>query len=245
MNTKDLSKKVCIMHAIVTILFISMCVMACLFYYAMTTYEVCTCCKVDIGSYLEMINGMVGFWMSILTIILMICGIWQYLHIQKVDNKIKESEDNLKKVKDQTHTLLNVIKSISDISILLRSIGALNDPIMLLSDNERKREVRKYFELIIDKLKVFVEALGETKDYESGIKRDIDKELPVNLRIILINLTLCVGRIQVMYSTPKENLKMRKFIEDNNKKRESINNKATVEDYNDLIDRMYDLLSVM
>ena len=163
MKKTKYSFDVCIMHTIVIVLFLTMCVMACLFYHAMNSYEVCVCGKTAIDNYLEMINGMVGLWMSILAVILMICGIWQYLHIQKVDNKIKEAEEEMSSNLNKMNTMLSKIRCMSDISILLRSIGALNDPIMLLSDNERKREVKKHIEIIIEKLKTHEDIIKNEK----------------------------------------------------------------------------------
>ena len=231
----------CVLHAIVVVLFIAMCVIACLFYNAMTTYEVCPCCVVDIDAYLEMINGMVGFWMSLLAVILMICGIWQYLHIQKVDGKIKDAQEKMREPLEKCHQKMSEMQCMSDISILLRSIGALNDPIMLLSDTERKKEVKNYLSLIIDKLNVLVKTVS-SPNADILDKKD---NLVFSLRIILLNLTLCIGRVQVMYSTPKEHLAMREFINDNNKKRLNINDEEIIKEYKDLIKRMEKLLVIL
>lgn len=242
MNRKNcLLDQTCVLHAIVAVLFIAMCVIACMFYNAMTSYDVCPCSVVDIDAYLEMINGMVGFWMSLLAVILMICGIWQYLHIQKVDGKIKDAEDRMLESEEKYNKKMSEIQCISDISILLRSIGALNDPIMLLSDNERKSEVKNYLSLIIGKLKELVKVIDKP---DSNIQ-DKKENLVFSLRIILLNLTLCIGRVQVMYSSPKEHLAMRKFIQENNNKRLNINDDEIIKEYKELIKRMDKLLVIM
>ena len=238
---KCISINSCVLHAIVAILFIAMCVIACMFYNAMVSYNVCTCCVTSIDTYLEMINGMVGFWMSLLAVILMICGIWQYLHIQKVDGKIKEAEDRMLESEEKYNKKMNEIQCVSDISILLRSIGALNDPIMLLSNNERKRELKNFLSLIVDKLKMLVKTVS-SPDTDVNDEKD---NLVLSLRIILLNLTLCIGRVQVMYSSPREHLEMREFIKDNNNKRINIDDGKIIEEYKDLIRRMEKLLMIL
>lgn len=234
------------MQAIVTVLFIAMCVVACLFYHAMTSYDTCCCCsKMEVDAYLEMINGMVGFWMSILAIILMICGIWQYLHIHKVDEKIKDIDDKREDDKKKIGDIMKEIRIMSEISILLRSIGALNDPIMLLNKNDRQKEVRYYLQIVKDKLVRFVDVVQKNKEiFDKSVEYDYDY-LDVNYHVILLNLSLCVGRIQVMYKHPRETLAMREFIDKNNEMRKAKSTKVKLEDYNDLIRRMNELMNVL
>ena len=136
---------------------------------------------------------------------------------------------------------MHEIQCVSDISILLRSIGALNDPIILLSNNERKRELKNFLSLIVDKLKMLVKTVS-SPDTDVNDEKD---NLVLSLRIILLNLTLCIGRVQVMYSSPREHLAMREFIKDNNNKRINIDDGKIIEEYKDLIRRMEKLLMIL
>lgn len=242
-----------VMHAIVMVLFIAMCVVACLFYHTMTSYDTCCCCSnMQVDAYLEMINGMVGFWMSILAIILMICGIWQYLHIHKVDERIKDIDEQVKDIDDKRKddkktfdVMMSEIRIMSEISILLRSIGALNDPIMLLNKNDRQKEVRYYLQMVKDKLERFVDIVQKNIDiFDKSVEYDKDY-LDVNFHVILLNLSLCVGRIQVMYMHPRETLAIREFIERNNEIRKAKGSKVKLDDYNDLIRRINELMNVL
>ena len=74
---------------------------------------------------------------------------------------------------------------------------------------------------------------------------DEKDNLVLSLRIILLNLTLCIGRVQVMYSSPREHLAMREFIKDNNNKRINIDDGKIIEEYKDLIRRMEKLLMIL
>ena len=106
-------------------------------------------------NYLEMFNQWIGFWFSILTLILMLAGIWQYLQIRRYDSEFKEIkqeiekkqkqlDDKLRDIEEKYKKSMDRIKIETNLSIMLRALGSINDPLMLLDISERKQLLYHY-----------------------------------------------------------------------------------------------------
>lgn len=101
----------------------------------------------EIDTAINKTNIWMGFWMTILTFILMICGFWQYLKVKDDRDKQRELIDKLKQqtadMMDDRVKFNTRLEAENIISITLRTIGAINDPVMLTSIDKRKASIKQ------------------------------------------------------------------------------------------------------
>ena len=163
----------------------------------------------EIDTAINKTNIWMGFWMTILTFILMICGFWQYLKVKDDRDKQRELIDKLKQqtadMMDDRVKFNTRLEAENIISITLRTIGAINDPVMLTSIDKRKASIKHYLGNVALHLEEYSGCMENAQ-----IKNN---SLEIAQQTIL-NLQLCLCRIQPLFSSPQTNIKILKALDD-------------------------------
>lgn len=118
--------------------------------------------EINIG--IDRLNAWVGFWLAVLSLILLLAGIKQYQDSRNYEDKWKKIEEEYKQSKEQIENKEREIKdSLSCLETeqklfknklrlentlfnLLRTMSALHDPLMMQESHERKQMVVRYLE---------------------------------------------------------------------------------------------------
>lgn len=184
--------------------------------------------------YLSMFNQWIGFWLSILTLILMLAGIWQYLQIRRYDSEFKEIkqeiekkqkqlDDKLRDIEEKYKKSMDRIKIETNLSIMLRALGSINDPLMLLDISERKQLLYHYL----------TECRTLINQYSNCIIEKADEpEVAMNFQYVLLNVRLCLCRMSSLYADPMTGLFISNFMSEAKNKDNEIReaNHVTQED---------------
>ena len=92
----------CITRIVFLVLFIALVVLCCIqFGFIGKGIVISDVTKENFSNYLTMFNEWIGFWLSILTLILMLAGIWQYLQIRRYDSEFKDIKQEVKEKQDK------------------------------------------------------------------------------------------------------------------------------------------------
>ena len=175
-------------------------------------------------NYLEMFNQWIGFWLSILTLILMLAGIWQYLQIRRYDSefneikheiekKQKQLDDTLRDIEKNYKKSMDRIKIETNLSIMLRALGSINDPLMLLDISERKQLLYHYLTQCQTLIKQYSNCIIEKPD---------EPEVAMNFQYVLLNVRLCLCRMSSLYADPMTGIFISNFMSEAKSKDEEI-----------------------
>lgn len=170
--------------------------------------------QMDISIGIDKLNSWIGFWLAILTFVLMLAGIWQYTQVRRHDaaweqhkaefNKIKqEIESEREKLKNET--LKEKTKIETTIFNLLRTLAALHDPMMLMSTDERKRNICDYLRTAQNLIMRYHQIASEENSY--------NQDECLVFRLIFTNLRINLCRSFTLFSSPSASLKIQNFIE--------------------------------
>lgn len=169
--------------------------------------------QMDISIGIDKLNSWIGFWLAILTFVLMLAGIWQYTQVRRHDaaweqhkaefDKIKqEIESEREKLKNET--LKEKTKLETTIFNLLRTLAALHDPMMLMSTDERKRNIYDYLHATQDLIMRYHQIESKENFY--------NQDECLVFRLIFTNLRINLCRSFTLFSSPSASLKMQNFI---------------------------------
>ena len=161
-----------------------------------------------------MFNQWIGFWLSILTLILMLAGIWQYLQIRRYDSefneikheiekKQKQLDDKLCDIEEKYKKSMDRIKIETNLSIMLRALGSINDPLMLLDISERKQLLYHYLTQCQTLIKQYSNCIIEKAD---------EPEVAMNFQYVLLNVRLCLCRMSSLYADPMTGIFISNFM---------------------------------
>lgn len=157
----------------------------------------------EIDTAINKTNIWMGFWMTILTFVLMICGFWQYFRIKedkeiqnKMQEELKRKQREVEKSQEKTYIE-------SQISIAMRTLGAINDPILLTHIDSQKKAVKHFFDNIANLLDKY-EQCFECKE------KTIDERIVSSFFFeqITLNFRLCLVRVQPLFSSASVNIKI-------------------------------------
>lgn len=164
---------------------------------------------------IDKFNTWVGFWLAVLSLILLLVSVWQYLKIEKYDDKIKQLKTNISgkmkeaerknkefKEKSQadferqisTHkfsTLENRMTS------LLLCMSSVPDPQVFSDSNERKEQISYYLELVSNLLVEYLKMIRQEYGHHNLSKTTVDC-----IPMVLLNLRLSMIRIQGVFRDP-------------------------------------------
>lgn len=184
--------------------------------------------QTDISIGIDRLNGWVGFWLAILTLVLLLAGIWQYLQVRrheqewedikekneeltseleekknKLEDKLNQIEQHWLNIQQQVDNVQGKIKLENTMFNLLRTMSAFNDPMMLLTDDKRKPIILNYLRKSRMLLHRYLETF--TNDAISD-----DESFVIGLMLTNYHINIC--RCQMLFDTPRASLKVQEFL---------------------------------
>ena len=171
---------------------------------------------------IDKFNTWVGFWLAVLSLILLIVSIWQYLKIEKYEERInkleKDSDVVVKDIRNQSESLEIQMSNLqkqakvyldTQISIhqystlenrmtsLLLCMSSVPDPQVFSDSEERKEQVNYYLGLVSGLLIKYFKLI----DKESECHK-LPEGTVACIPMVLLNLRLSLIRIQGMFRDP-------------------------------------------
>ena len=179
--------------------------------------------QMDINIGIDRRNSWVGFWLTILTVVLLMAGVWQYMQVKKhdddwknmsddYDSKIEDIEKLKSKIEEERTALKDKLRIETTLFNLLRTMAALHDPLMLPRDDERKQRIIEY----LDKAQELLIQYRTLKQKEN--EKDKDKNLckeedSMILCLIFTNFRLNICRCVALFTSPSVSIKAKCFLD--------------------------------
>ena len=179
--------------------------------------------QMDINIGIDRMNSWVGFWLTILTVVLLMAGVWQYMQVKKhdddwknmsddYDSKIEDIEKLKSKIEEERTALKDKLRIETTLFNLLRTMAALHDPLMLPRDDERKQRIIEY----LDKAQELLIQYRTLKQKEN--EKDKDKNLckeedSMILCLIFNNFRLNICRCVALFTSPSVSIKAKCFLD--------------------------------
>lgn len=172
----------------------------------------------NIDTMINKMNTWMGFWMTLLTFILMIVSIWQFLNVRNMRDEFKdikkEVKDNIKKIIDKRSEIDRELSNFYSMVQLLSSIRAIHSLSEAQFVNISHRSDIKYcLDNIINCLVSIEKYIKEDKSDQDNIKlnNEIVKILPLiimNVRGALYPVTYYCESVvdNVYFNTLQDNL---------------------------------------
>lgn len=171
---------------------------------------------------IDKFNTWVGFWLSLLSLILLIISLWQYFKIEKYEERIdkleKDSEKTFKGIKEQSvslevqmanlqkqaKTYLDTQISLHQYSTLenrmtslLLCMSSVPDPQVFSDSEERKEQVNYYLGLVSGLLIKYFKLVEQESECHKLPEGTI-----ACIPMVLLNLRLSLIRIQGIFRDP-------------------------------------------
>ena len=171
---------------------------------------------------IDKFNTWVGFWLAVLSLILLIVSIWQYLKIEKYEERINKLEkDNdvvVKDIRNQSEALEIQMSNLqqqakvyldTQISIhqystlenrmtsLLLCMSSVPDPQVFSDSVERKEQVNYYLGLVSGLLIKYFKLIEQESECHK-----LPEGTVACIPMVLLNLRLSLIRIQGMFRDP-------------------------------------------
>ena len=171
---------------------------------------------------IDKFNTWVGFWLAVLTLILLIVSIWYYLKIEKYEERInkleKDSEVVVKDIRNQSESLEIQMSNLqkqakvyldTQISIhqystlenrmtsLLLCMSSVPDPQVFSYSEERKEQVNYYLGLVSGLLIKYFKLIEQESECHK-----LPEGTVACIPMVLLNLRLSLIRIQGMFRDP-------------------------------------------
>lgn len=179
--------------------------------------------QMDINIGIDRLNSWVGFWLTILTVVLLMAGVWQYMQVKKhdddwknmsddYDSKIEDIEKLKSEIEEERTALKDKLRIETTLFNLLRTMAALHDPLMLPRDDERKQRIIEY----LDKAQELLIQYRTLKQKEN--EKDKDKNLckeedSMILCLIFTNSRLNICRCVALFTSPSVSIKAKCFLD--------------------------------
>lgn len=157
---------------------------------------------------IDKFNTWVGFWLALLSLILLIVSVWQYLKIDKYKERINKLEEDSKeateKIQKQAKVYLDTQISIHQYSTLenrmtslLLCTSSVPDPQVFSDSEERKEQVNYYLGLVSGLLIKYFKLIEQESECHKLPEGTI-----ACIPMVLLNLRLSLLRIQGMFRDP-------------------------------------------
>ena len=171
---------------------------------------------------IDKFNTWVGFWLAVLSLILLIVSIWQYLKIEKYEERInkleKDSDVVVKDIRNQSESLEIQMSNLqkqakvyldTQISIhqystlenrmtsLLLCMSSVPDPQVFSDSEERKEQVNYYLGLVSGLLIKYFKLIEKESECHK-----LPEGTVACIPMVLLNLRLSLIRIQGMFRDP-------------------------------------------
>lgn len=184
--------------------------------------------EINIG--IDRLNAWVGFWLAVLSLILLLAGIKQYQDSRNyeekwkkieeeykksqedIDNKSRDMENDLSCLKKEQELFKNKLRLENTLFNLLRTMSALHDPLMMQESHERKQMVVRYLENTQTLLREYFDNLSNaTQTDDDCIVKKKDERLI--LELIFSNMKFNICRIWTLFSKPGTGVSISDFIQ--------------------------------
>lgn len=164
---------------------------------------------------IDKFNTWVGFWLALLSLILLIVSVWQYLKIDKYKERINKLEEDSKKATEkiqiqmanlqkQAKVYLDTQISIHQYSTLenrmtslLLCMSSVPDPQVFSDSEERKEQVNYYLGLVSGLLIKYFKLIEQESECHK-----LPEGTVACIPMVLLNLRLSLLRIQGMFRDP-------------------------------------------
>ena len=171
---------------------------------------------------IDKFNTWVGFWLAVLSLMLLIVSIWQYLKIEKYEERInkleKDSDVVVKDIRNQSKSLEIQMSNLqkqakvyldTQISIhqystlenrmtsLLLCMSSVPDPQVFSDSDERKEQVNYYLGLVSGLLIKYFKLIEQESECHK-----LPEGTVACIPMVLLNLRLSLIRIQGMFRDP-------------------------------------------
>lgn len=164
---------------------------------------------------IDKFNTWVGFWLALLSLILLIVSVWQYLKIDKYKERINKLEEDSKeateKIQIQMSNLQKQAKVYLDTQIsihqystlenrmtsLLLCMSSVPDPQVFSDSEERKEQVNYYLGLVSVLLIKYFKLIEQESECHK-----LPEGTVACIPMVLLNLRLSLLRIQGMFRDP-------------------------------------------
>lgn len=164
---------------------------------------------------IDKFNTWVGFWLALLSLILLIVSVWQYLKIDKYKERINKLEEDSKeateKIQIQMANLQKQAKVYLDTQIsihqystlenrmtsLLLCMSSVPDPQVFSDSEERKEQVNYYLGLVSGLLIKYFKLIEQESECHK-----LPEGTVACIPMVLLNLRLSLIRIQGMFRDP-------------------------------------------
>lgn len=164
---------------------------------------------------IDKFNTWVGFWLALLSLILLIVSVWQYLKIDKYKERINKLEEDSKeateKIQIQMANLQKQAKIYLDTQIsihqystlenrmtsLLLCMSSVPDPQVFSDSEERKEQVNYYLGLVSGLLIKYFKLIEQESECHK-----LPEGTVACIPMVLLNLRLSLLRIQGMFRDP-------------------------------------------
>lgn len=164
---------------------------------------------------IDKFNTWVGFWLALLSLILLIVSVWQYLKIDKYKERINKLEEDSKEATEKNQIqMANLQKQAkiyldTQISIhqystlenrmtsLLLCMSSVPDPQVFSDSEERKEQVNYYLGLVSGLLIKYFKLIEQESECHK-----LPEGTVACIPMVLLNLRLSLLRIQGMFRDP-------------------------------------------
>ena len=164
---------------------------------------------------IDKFNTWVGFWLALLSLILLIVSVWQYLKIDKYKERINKLEEDSKEATEeiqiqmanlqkQAKVYLDTQISIHQYSTLenrmtslLLCMSSVPDPQVFSDSEERKEQVNYYLGLLSGLLIKYFKLIEQESECH-----ELPEGTVACIPMVLLNLRLSLIRIQGMFRDP-------------------------------------------
>lgn len=164
---------------------------------------------------IDKFNTWVGFWLALLSLILLIVSVWQYLKINKYKERINKLEEDSKEATEeiqiqmanlqkQAKVYLDTQISIHQYSTLenrmtslLLCMSSVPDPQVFSDSEERKEQVNYYLGLVSGLLIKYFKLIEQESECHK-----LPEGTVACIPMVLLNLRLSLIRIQGMFRDP-------------------------------------------
>lgn len=164
---------------------------------------------------IDKFNTWVGFWLALLSLILLIVSVWQYLKIDKYKERINKLEEDSKEATEEIQIqMANLQKQAKvyldkQISIhqystlenrmtsLLLCMSSVPDPQVFSDSEERKEQVNYYLGLVSGLLIKYFKLIEQESECHK-----LPEGTVACIPMVLLNLRLSLIRIQGMFRDP-------------------------------------------
>lgn len=164
---------------------------------------------------IDKFNTWVGFWLALLSLILLIVSVWQYLKIDKYKERINKLEEDSKEATEeiqiqmanlqkQAKVYLDTQISIHQYSTLenrmtslLLCMSSVPDPQVFSDSEERKEQVNYYLGLVSGLLIKYFKLIEQESECHK-----LPEGTVACIPMVLLNLRLSLIRIQGMFRDP-------------------------------------------